>query len=59
ENFTNEGSVVLDPFMGTGTVGVSCKLLKRKFIGIEINKQYFDISEERIRRARKQLSFIM
>jgi site-specific DNA-methyltransferase (adenine-specific) len=46
--FSKEKSVVLDPFMGSGTTGISCKTLKRNFIGIELNKEYFDISFKRI-----------
>ena len=47
-NSSNENDVVLDPFMGIGGCGVSCKLLNRKFIGIEIDKKYFNYSKERI-----------
>jgi site-specific DNA-methyltransferase (adenine-specific) len=46
--FSKEKSVVLDPFMGSGTTGISCKTLQRNFIGIELNKEYFDISIKRI-----------
>jgi site-specific DNA-methyltransferase (adenine-specific) len=46
--FSKENSVILDPFMGSGTTGVSCKKLNRKFIGIELNKEYFEISKKRI-----------
>lgn len=46
--FSNKGDVILDPFMGTGTTGVSCKLLHRKFIGIEKDKGYFEIAKKRI-----------
>lgn len=45
---SNKGDVVLDPFMGSGSSGVAAKLLERKFIGIEINKNYFEIAEKRI-----------
>ncbi|WP_347938176.1 DNA (cytosine-5-)-methyltransferase [Mycoplasma feriruminatoris] len=45
---TNEGEVILDPFMGSGTTGVACKKLNRKFIGIEIDKKYFDLSKKRL-----------
>jgi len=45
---------ILDPFMGSGTTGVSCMNLGRKFIGIEIEKKYFDIACERIEQAQKQ-----
>jgi len=45
---SREGEVVLDPFMGSGTTGIAAKGLKRQFIGIEKNPQYFEIAEERI-----------
>lgn len=48
ENSTNEGDIVLDPFMGSGTTGVACKKLNRNFIGIEIDDKYFNIANERI-----------
>ena len=46
--------VVLDPFMGSGTTGVACANLGRKFIGIEIERKYFDIACERIAAAQAQ-----
>lgn len=45
---------ILDPYMGSGTTGVACANLGRKFIGIEIEPRYFDIACERIRRAYEQ-----
>ena len=45
---------VLDPFMGSGTTGVACVKLGRKFIGIEIDEGYFAIACERIRKAYAQ-----
>jgi hypothetical protein len=45
---------VLDPFMGSGTTGVACMQLGRKFIGIEIEERYFDIAVERITNAQRQ-----
>lgn len=45
---SNEGDVVLDPFMGSGSTGVSCKRNNRKFIGIELNKEYYNLAENRI-----------
>lgn len=47
-NSSNENDIILDPFMGSGTTGVACKELGRNFIGIEINKQYFNIATNRI-----------
>jgi len=46
--------LVLDPFMGSGTTGVACANLGRKFIGIEIEPKYFEISCERIEAAYAQ-----
>ena len=47
-NSSEENDVVLDPFMGSGTTGVACKRLHRDFVGVELNKQYFDIAQRRI-----------
>lgn len=44
----------LDPYMGSGSVGVACMNLERKFIGIEIEPRYFDIACERIENAQRQ-----
>jgi len=46
--------VVLDPFMGSGTTGVACVRTGRKFIGIEIDKGYFDIACKRVEDAMNQ-----
>ena len=45
---SNENQVILDPFMGSGTTGVACKNLNRKFIGIELDENYFNIAKDRI-----------
>ena len=45
---SNECDTVLDPFMGSGSTGVACKELGRNFIGVELDKQYFDIATKRI-----------
>ena len=47
-------TLILDPFMGSGTTGVACANLGRKFIGIEIERKYFDIACERIENAQSQ-----
>lgn len=49
KTYTNSGDVVLDITMGSGTTGVACKNLNRKFIGIENDKKYFDIACDRIK----------
>ena len=46
--YSKEGDNVLDPTMGSGTTGIACKEMKRKFIGIEKDKKIFKIAEERI-----------
>jgi len=48
EDYTKKGDTVLDPFMGVGTAGIACKMLNRNFIGVEIDKKYYDIAKERI-----------
>ena len=48
------GQTILDPFMGSGTTGVACANLGRKFIGIEIDPGYFDIACRRIEEAYRQ-----
>jgi site-specific DNA-methyltransferase (adenine-specific) len=53
--FTREGDWVIDPFLGSGTSGLASKLLNRNFIGIEREKEYFDICEERLSVSREEL----
>lgn len=48
KTYSNEGDIVLDNCMGSGTTGVACKNLNRDFIGIEMDKDYFKICEERL-----------
>ncbi len=50
---SNQGEVVFDPFMGSGSAGVACVNTGRKFIGMELDKQYFDIAANRIAEAEK------
>jgi len=47
-SFSDEGDLVLDNCMGSGTTGVACKNLNRNFIGIEMDDKYFEIAKERI-----------
>lgn len=53
EKFTQEGELILDPFMGTGTTGVSCLKKNREFIGIEKSDEYFKIAVERLDKIKK------
>jgi len=48
KTYTNENETVLDFTMGSGTTGVACKNLNRKFIGIEMDDKYFEIAKKRI-----------
>ena len=52
--YTNEGDVVLDITMGSGTTGVACVQTGRNFIGIEIDPNYFEIAKRRIEEAKLQ-----
>ncbi len=49
KTYTNEGETVLDFTMGSGTTGVAAKNLKRDFIGIELDSEYFEIAKKRIK----------
>ena len=51
ETYTKEGDLVIDMTMGSGSTGVACRNLNRDFIGIELNKEYFDIAEKRINKV--------
>lgn len=48
-SWTNEGDVVLDPFMGSGTTALAAIKLNRRFIGIEMNQDYVDIANTLIK----------
>ena len=54
KTYTNESETVLDFTMGSGTTGVACKNLNRDFIGIELDKDYFEIAKERIEKHTTQ-----
>ena len=51
KTYTNEGELVLDNCMGSGTTGVACNNTGRNFIGIEIDENYFNIAKQRIERG--------
>jgi len=57
--FLPDAKTILDPFMGSGTTGVACVKLGRKFIGIEIEPRYFDIAVHRIEQAYAQPDFFV
>lgn len=48
EHFSKDGDTILDPFMGSGTTGVACKVLNRNFIGIDLNEDYISFAKDRI-----------
>lgn len=48
ENSSNEGDLVLDPFMGSGSTAIACLNTNRRFIGIEMDESYFNIAKDRI-----------
>lgn len=52
--YTNKGETVLDFAMGSGTTGVACANLQRKFIGIEIDENFFNLARKRIKEAAAQ-----
>lgn len=56
QDFTQPGQVICDPFLGSGTTGVACVRLGRRFIGIEQNERWFDLACRRIEDAYRQPS---
>jgi DNA modification methylase len=53
--FADWGDSILDPFMGSGTTGVACRMEGRRFIGIELDPTYFAIAQRRIANAQPPL----
>jgi site-specific DNA-methyltransferase (adenine-specific) len=51
ENSSNEGDIVLDPFIGIGSTAIACLETNRNYIGFELDKQYYDIANKRINEA--------
>lgn len=56
-NFTNKNNIIYDPFMGTGTTAIVARKMKRKFIGSEIGKDYFDLIEKRLNEFNNEIQF--
>ena len=54
-DFSKENHTVLDPFLGSGTTVIACERLNRRWVGIEIEEKYCEISAKRIELERKQL----
>lgn len=54
ENYTQPNDLIIDPFMGSGTTGVACAQLGRRFVGIELDPDYFRIARKRIETAYAQ-----
>jgi len=57
-DLTNEDDTILDPFMGSGTTGVAAIKLGRRFIGVELSREYYDIALRRIQQAEAQPTLI-
>ncbi len=55
KTYSNEGDLVLDNCMGSGTTGIACINSNRDFVGIEIDKNYFEIAKERLAQAKKEV----
>lgn len=54
---TNKGDIVLDPFMGSGTTALACIETNRNFIGFEIEKEYYEMANKRIKKVKSQWRF--
>jgi site-specific DNA-methyltransferase (adenine-specific) len=57
--FTRPGDWVLDPFGGSGTTGLACKLLDRNHIYIDFTQEYYDIAEERLQVSKQDLKKLL
>lgn len=55
-NSSNKNDIVLDPFVGVGSVAIACLNLNRKYVGFEIDKQYYDISLKRLETCKNQMN---
>lgn len=53
--YSNTGDIILDPFMGSGSTGVACINTNRNFIGMELDKEYFEIAKQRINKAKESV----
>jgi DNA modification methylase len=55
DNFSNEGDVIYDPFMGSGTTAVVSQKMKRKWVGSELSPNYCELIQKRIDELGKEL----
>ena len=55
ENSSKEGEIILDPFIGSGTCAIACMRTNRHYIGFELDKKYFALTNERIRMEKQAL----
>lgn len=55
EMFSKEGDLVLDPFIGSGSTAVACQDINRNFIGFEINKEYYELANKRLKVKKKKI----
>lgn len=58
KTYTNDGETVLDNCMGSGTTAIACLKTERNFIGFELNKEYFEISQNRIKERQNEISLL-
>lgn len=59
KTFTDEGDLVLDNCMGSGSTGVACLDTNRSFIGIELDKEYFDAARKRMETFQKEKGYLL
>ena len=57
KTYTNEGNVILDNCIGSGTTAIACINTNRKYIGFELDKKYYDIAVERVAQRQKEMDF--
>ena len=56
--YTNEGETVLDNCIGSGTTAIACLNTERNFIGFELDKEYFEIAQNRIKERQNEISLL-
>lgn len=58
-SWSDEGDIVLDPFMGSGTTAIACIETNRQYIGYEISEEYCEIARKRINKRRQELTLFL